>query len=282
MITDWDEAYKNGAYIADGDLYPARWAAAAAAFRAATLAQGRARLDLPYGPDPRHRADLFLPAGPSLGLAVFVHGGYWLETDKSIWSHLAAGALARGWSVLLPSYRLAPQVRIPEITRDVAGAIAFGAGLVAGPICLAGHSAGGHLVSRMLCADSPLPPAVADRLRRVLSISGLHDLRPLQHTSMCAALQLDGPDAAAESPALLLPKPGARLQLAVGADERPEFLRQSALLANIWYGLGAETALQTIPGRHHYDICDGLTDPDSLLTESLVGGNGAEGLQKGP
>lgn len=266
MITDWDDAYSNGAYITDGGLYPARWAEAAAAFRASAVAAGRARLDLSYGPDPRQRADFFLPAGTPRGLAVFVHGGYWLAFDKSSWSHLAQGALARGWSVLIPSYRLAPQVRIPEITGDIAAAITMGAGLIPGPICLAGHSAGGHLVSRMLCADGLLPPAPAARLQRVLSISGLHDLRPLRRTRMAETLRLSAIDAETESPALRLPQPGARLRLAVGADERSEFLRQSALLANIWHGLGAETSLHLLPHAHHFDICDGLADPQSALT----------------
>ena len=41
-ILDWDDAYTNGAYIADGAAYPAKWAAAAQAFRAEMTAAGRA------------------------------------------------------------------------------------------------------------------------------------------------------------------------------------------------------------------------------------------------
>jgi arylformamidase len=271
MITDWDDAYSNGAYIAGGDLYPDRWAKAAADFRATLTAAGRARCDLAYGPDPRHRADFFLPEGDSHGLAVFVHGGYWLASDKSSWSHLAAGAVARGWSVLMPSYRLAPQATIPEMTHDIAAAITYGAVAVAGPICLAGHSAGGHLVSRMVCTDSPLPPDVGARLRHVLSISGLHDLRPLRRTRMNDVLRMSAETAAAESPALLSPLPGARLTPWVGAQERPEFLRQTALLAQIWTGLGADITARESAGRHHYDIVDALADPNSPMTACFLG-----------
>ena len=278
---DWDDAFDNMGHVEGSGSLPAFWLERAAAYRDA-LPPGQLDCDIAYGDGARQKLDIVWPDGPVRGLAVFVHGGFWMRLDKSYWTDLAEGARTNGWAVCIPSYTLVPAARISAITAEIGQAITMAASRVEGQIVLAGHSAGGHLVTRMLCDDSPLSQAVKGRIAGCLSISGLHDLRPLQKTSMCAALQLDGPDAAAESPALLLPKPGARLHLAVGADERPEFLRQSALLANIWYGLGAETALQTIEGRHHYDICDGLTDPDSLLTDLFVGGNSAEDEQKAP
>src|SRR3546814_5563195 len=58
-----------------------------------------------------------LPISPA-GLAVFVHGGYWMAFDKSSWSHLAAGAVARGWAVALPSYTLCPEARISDRSEE--------------------------------------------------------------------------------------------------------------------------------------------------------------------
>ena len=92
-IDDWDDAYTNGANIARGDRWPAAWVEPARDFRDRLAAAGRARLDLDYGPSPRHRFDLFLPEGAPKGLVVFVHGGFWLNFDKSFWSHLAAGSV---------------------------------------------------------------------------------------------------------------------------------------------------------------------------------------------
>ncbi len=96
----------------------------------------------------------------------------------------------------------------------------------------------------------------------MLTISGLHDLRPLLRLALNADLRLDAAEAAAESPALLEPRPGAAAHVWVGADERPEFLRQSALIANIWTGLRADMSLTVEPGRHHFDVIDGLSDPE--------------------
>ena len=194
MITDWDDAYANRAHIPDADAIIATWAPSAGEFR--RNLGPRARLDLPYGPAPRNRLDLFLPDTTPKGLAVFVHGGYWMAFDKSVWSHLAAGAVAAGWAVALPSYTLAPDARIAAITHEIGAAIDHAAAEVSGPVRLAGHSAGGHLVTRMACAGAPLAAVTRSRLAHVLSISGVHDLRPLRATAMNETLGIDAEDRA--------------------------------------------------------------------------------------
>lgn len=271
-ITDWDDAYSNGAYIPSGDTYPARWAAQAAAIRDSLAVAGRAALDQPYGEGPRDRYDLFTPATPALGTVVFVHGGYWMAFDKGSWSHLAAGALAHGWAVAMPSYTLCPNSRISGITRQIGQAVDAIARRCPGPLRLTGHSAGGHLVSRMACADAPLEPETAARITRIVSLSGLHDLRPLLATRMNTTLHLNAAEAAAESPALLTPRPDLPVICWAGAEERPEFRRQNSLLASVWRGLGATTAATEALGRHHFDVIDDLADPGSALIQTLLAG----------
>lgn len=269
-IADWDNAYANGANIAGGDRWPDAWARPAQAFRDALSAAGQARLDVPYGEAPRHRFDVFLPNAPPKGLVVFIHGGYWLQSDKSDWSHLANGAVGSGFAVAMPSYTLCPDIRIAGIAREIGAAITMAAGLVEGPLMLTGHSAGGHLASRMVTATTPLPADVAKRIRRVVSISGIHDLRPIMRTGMNTTLALDEEEALAESPALLRPMNGARITCWAGGGERAEFLRQTMLLANIWTGLAATTSAVIEPDRHHFDVVDGLADPAHPLTQTLL------------
>ncbi|TPK60480.1 alpha/beta hydrolase [Mesorhizobium sp. B2-4-19] len=270
QIADWDNAYANGANIAGSDRWPAAWAEPAQAFRDALSAAGRARLDIAYGERPRNRLDLFLPEAAPKGLVVFIHGGYWLESDKSDWSHLAKGAVGSGFAAAMPSYTQCPDIRITGIVREIGAAIEKVAAMVEGPLILTGHSAGGHLASRMVTTSTPLATDVAKRIRHVVSISGLHDLRPLMRTGMNAALAIDEAEAQAESPALLRPLDGARITCWAGGGERSEFLRQNALLANIWTGLGVATSCVVEPDRHHYDIVDGLADPAHALTRTLI------------
>ena len=61
-----------------------------------------------------------------------------------------------------------------------------------------------------------------------------------------------------------------RLTCWVGAGERAEFIRQNALLANVWTGLGAATAIVEEPDRHHFNVIDGLMQPDHPLTRALL------------
>jgi hypothetical protein len=121
----------------------------------------------------------------------------------------------------------------------------------------------------MMTRSSPLPDGVRRRVSHVVSISGVHDLRPLMKTQMNATLRLDEDEARAESPALLEPSPGLRLTCWAGASERGEFIRQNALLANIWRGLGAATAAVLEDNRHHFNVIDGLVAAGSPLTTAL-------------
>jgi arylformamidase len=270
QITDWNDAYANGPNIPGGDRWPAAWVQPAQAYRDELLGSGRATLDIGYGEPPRSRFDLFLPKANPAGLVVFVHGGFWRALDKSFWSNLARGAVESGYAVAMPSYTLCPEARISDITREIGAAIEKAASMIEGPLYLTGHSAGGHLVTRMISATSPLPDSVRARIRHTVSISGVHDLRPLLKTAMNADLRIDAAEAQTESPVLLAPLPNTRLTCWVGGAERPEFIRQNALLANIWTGLGAQTCTIEEPGRHHFNVIDGLADPRHPLVEILL------------
>lgn len=260
-----DDAYANGKFIPNANSYPPRWQEAAQDWRMSENAAGRARVNLSYGPHERESFDLFLPSGRPKGLLVFVHGGYWHLFDKFTWSHLAAGAQAREWAVAIPSYPLAPEVTIPEITKSTKQAIEAAAQEVAGPIVLTGHSAGGHLVARMLCEDG-LSPEVAARVQRVVPISPLSDLRPLLKTSMNAQLRLTEESARDESPVLHQQHYPTPVTVWVGAEERPAFLDQARWLVDAW----PDATLRIDAGRHHFDVIDGLEAADSPLMKVLL------------
>jgi len=253
-----DDAFANAAHILGGDLYPEKWAQAADAYRAQALCE----LDLVYGESPRQKLDLFHPPRLAKGLVVFVHGGYWLRFDKSFWSHLAAGPLAHGWAVAMPSYDLCPDVRITDIGNQVAAAIALAADRVPGPLRLTGHSAGGQLAARMTVRR--LGAQWQDRIEKVLPISPVADLAPLMRTSMNADLKLGDAEVQSESP-VHLPKPGVPVTTWVGSDERPVLIEQAEALAAAWQ---CENVIAA--GKHHFSVIEDLADPQSALTTALL------------
>lgn len=267
-ITDSDDAYANRAYIKDANIIVDRWPVDAKAFRDELSRHGRMRADIAYGPHDRNRLDLFLPEGKPQGLAVIIHGGYWMLFDGKTFSHLAKGAVENGFAVAMPTYVLCPEARITDITRQIRDAIAVAAKEIDGPIHLTGHSAGGHLVSRMVSATSPLSPNLLSRLRKTVSISGVHDLRPLMKTKMIETLKLDATEAERESPALLSPLDGADVTFWVGADERPEFVRQTKLMEEAWSAVTPQIVVE--PGKHHFSVIEGLADRNHALVRSLL------------
>ena len=151
-MIDWDDAFDNGGYVpGSGDLPAVGRRAPTPSGRRRGIAPTRYRL---RSTAPGNGWTCSCRRARRPGLVVFVHGGYWRRFDKSVWSHLAAGPLAHGWAVAVPSYTLAPQAGSAAITAEI-GAARRPPPLrwLAGPIRLVGHSAGGHLVARMACAD---------------------------------------------------------------------------------------------------------------------------------
>lgn len=256
-----DEAYANSAYIPDGEGYYARWEAAAEAFRATSPND----LAIPYGSGARQTFDLFYPDGGLLehpaGTVIFVHGGYWMAGSAQMFSHLATGAVAQGCEYAAVNYSLAPDVRITDITQEIRAAIGVIAGRTKGAIYLVGHSAGGHLVARMACAD--MAADWSRRVCRVMAISPLGDLAPLMDTSMNETLGIDAAEARAESPVLHTPQ-DIPVTVWVGGAERPAFLDQAGWLAEKW---GCDLTVEA--EKHHFDVIEGLEDPVSPMMRAL-------------
>lgn len=270
-ITDWDDAYENPAHIANAEEIRKSWPKLAKIFRKQLVKKSRAQLDIRYGKNPRNLIDIFLPEKKPKGLVVFIHGGYWRRFSKDIFSHLAQGALDKGYAVAMPSYTLCPNIGVSGITKEVGSAINHAAKLIKGDIYIVGHSAGGHLASRMICKNSLVKSSVQKRVQNCLSISGVCDLRPLLGVNVNTDIKLTTKEANAESPALLLPMKNAKLTCWVGMSERSEFIRQNALLANIWHGLGADITLVEEQNTNHFTVIDGLMDSESDMVRQLLG-----------
>lgn len=264
-ITDWSDEYDNVGHIPDAMGFIEKWPKLAEAFREKADLQ----INIPYENRERNLFDMFHPQGAARGLFIFVHGGYWLRFDKSFWSYLAAGPLGRNFAVAMPSYTLCPNARISDITKEITASIEAAAERMGGPIILCGHSAGGHLVTRQICEDTLLDETVLGRIQKVISISGVHDLRPILQIAQNDTINLNEDEAIRESPALLKPYPGIPVNCIVGSDERPEFVRQNDLLANIWRGMGVATTSRHVSGKHHFDVIDDLINPDGIICSQL-------------
>ncbi|MEY4556802.1 MAG: hypothetical protein RL093_1921 [Pseudomonadota bacterium] len=257
---DFEAQYNNRALIPGHPAVMKRWRETAEAARAA-----HPPLEIAYGPGPREVMDLF-SAGAAAPVAVFLHGGYWQALDKSWFSGIAPALLAHGVSLAIPSYDLCPAVRLGAILLQVRTAVETVRERTGARPVIFGHSAGGHMAACMLSEG---------RASAAVAISGVFDLAPLIPTSLNKALDLDEREAAALSP-IHWPVPngstpgGTVLDCLVGAEESPEFLRQSRMMADQWSAHGVETRYEALTGLNHFTALDPLFDTASKITRRIV------------
>lgn len=265
-----DAAYDNTRAVTDSGLLIAERSAASQAFRAAHAGH----LDLPYAARERTKWDLFPAADRCAPCLVFVHGGYWQRNRREDFAILARGASARGWSVALPGYTLAPEASLTTIVAELHAALdwlhATGpAHGIAGRILLSGWSAGGHLVGACLGHA-----AVAAGL----AISGIFELAPIRDTQLNEKLGLTEEEVEALSP-LRQPVVRKPLAIAYGSAELPELCRQSRAFHRARAEAHGPGPLIPVAGADHFRILDVLGDGEGELlrtAENLLRGSGGE------
>ena len=211
--------------------------------------------DIPYGPDPAQRFDVYVPlqardAAAPAPVVFFVHGGGWAHGDKTntrVVEPKIAHWVERGYVVISANYRMLP-TPVAQQADDVAAAIAFAqsqAGLWGGDgrrFVLAGHSAGAHLVALIAAgartATKPQPWRGA-----ILLDSAAFDVTTLMtHRHFGLYDHAFGSDRgywAAMSPIVQLARPTAPV-LAVCSSRRQESCGQADRFAAKANGLGGK------------------------------------------
>ncbi|MEP7312732.1 MAG: alpha/beta hydrolase [Pseudomonadota bacterium] len=145
--------------------------------------------DVPYGPDARHRLDIFTPvasASRPRPVFVFVHGGGFVQGDKGgpdapYYNNVGCWAAAQGYVGVTLTYRLAPAHPWPAGAQDLDAALAWlstGIGASGGDpaaIVLAGQSAGAAHVAGCLARHGLAAGTQAGVAAAVL-VSGIYDI----------------------------------------------------------------------------------------------------------
>jgi acetyl esterase/lipase len=150
---------------------------------------------IPYAQGDRHRLDVYMPSGPrplAAGPApviVFFYGGNWVSGAREDYAFVGRALAARGFVVVIPDYRLYPEVRYPDFLHDAAQAVAWTARSIAGysgdprRIYLMGHSAGAYNAA-MLALDARWLGREGIRpgtLRGWIGLAGPYDFLPIEN-----------------------------------------------------------------------------------------------------
>jgi len=230
------------------------------------------RRDVRYGAGDGETLDIYPTPRADAPVLVFIHGGYWRSSDKSLHAFIAPSFTSEGALVIVPNYALCPAVGIEHIALQLTRCLAWvhrHAALYGGDpsrIVVVGHSAGGQLAAMMLaCRWKDVDPALpAQLVSGALAISGLFDLEPLRLAPFIKDdIRLTPASVKRLSPAFF-PRPRKPLYTAVGGEETAELKRQAALIRDQW-GPTSVPVSETITGANHFTILHNLADPNGRL-----------------
>jgi arylformamidase len=271
--------YNNRALVPDFADYFARWDHRSTQARS-TL---RCRLDVPYGNGLNETLDIFPSQRTQAPVLVFIHGGYWRSLDKADHSFVASAFVPAGACVVIPNYALCPAVTIPDIVMQMVKALAWtyrnieAHGGDPTRISVVGHSAGGHLAAMLMACVWPLhaPDLPRTVVKNTLSISGLYDLEPVQHTPFLqASLRLTPAQVHKASPSwLAAPRDTlgrGTLCTVAGGDESLAFIEQNQLMQQAW-GRRMVPVAEVLPGLNHFSVLDALVQPGHRLNQLALG-----------
>jgi len=199
--------------------------------------------DVAYGPDPRHRLDVFVAAaGPSRApVLVFVHGGGFVRGDKGapdepFYNNVGLWAARSGCIGVTMTYRLAPAAPWPAGSEDVGAAVRFlhdaseGWGGDPKGIFLMGQSAGAVHVAGYV-AEPRLHLVPNGNIAGAIMTSGLYDVARADRNELHAAYYGQDPTRWPEQSTLRkLAETSLPCFYSVSEFDPPEFQRQAAWL----------------------------------------------------
>jgi acetyl esterase/lipase len=213
--------------------------------------------DIPYGPDPRQKLDLYRPETPRAdGKAViFFYGGSWDSGSKSDYLFVAQALAANGLTVVIPDYRIYPAVRFPAFIEDAAVATRWTTDRVGTEkLFVMGHSAGAHSALMLATNTGYLTDAGVDRMKLAgaIGLAGPYDFLPL--TSRRLQDIFGGANNPAAQPITFTQAPLPPVLLLHGEADRTVYPRNTARLAAAWKAAGGSAEVKLYPEVDHIDI----------------------------
>ncbi len=237
--------------------------------------------DLPYGPDDRHRLDLFTRDGLSgAPVFVFVHGGGFVMGDKHtpgspFYSNMGDFAARHGFVGVTITYRLAPANRFPSGPDDLALVVDWLRANIAAHggdparIVLSGQSAGATHVAGYLAHRRDHSEGIAG----AVLMSGIYDTMTTEPNAFAEAYY--GADRRGWGPAscmaglLATPVP---IQFSVAEFDPDDFHRQAAQVVGQWTAAkGRYPEMHMLTGHNHLSPALSIGS-DSREVERMVSG----------
>jgi len=238
-----------------------------------------------YGSGGRHMLDVYRPktGAETRGGApviVFFYGGNWVSGERGDYAFVGRALAARGFVVVVPDYRLYPEVRYPDFLDDAAEAVAWTERHIAGyggdpaKVFVMGHSAGAYnaamvaLDPRWLGKQGIQPGS----LRGWIGLAGPYDFLPIENPTTRPVF--DFPDTRADSqPIRHAGDAGTKgppaLLIAAKKDSLVDPARNTARLAGALRTAGVPVRELYYGGVNHYTLVASLSSSLRALAPTL-------------
>ena len=234
-----------------------------------------------YGDHPRQRLDVYRPpydpeAEPPV--VVFFYGGAWSGGDRDSVRFVGQFLASRGFIVVIPDYRLRPEVAFPAFLEDGARALRWTQDHIAiqggdpRRIFLMGHSAGAYN-AMMLALDRRYGEAAgfdARNIRGVVGLAGLYDFK--LDTDLWRWVFGAAPDYNDTQPVYFAASGAPPVLLVTGDQDETVDPENSRSLARHLEAAGAPVTLREVPGFRHMGVLLKLSPwyPGSALRDEIV------------
>ena len=215
-------------------------------------------VDIAYGKQPRQRLDVYQPTEPAAGAPalMFFYGGSWQEGYKGGYRFVAQALADAGYRVVVPDYRLYPEVTFPAFVEDGAKAVAWAVreGLADDGLVLMGHSAGAHITAMLALDEQYLNSVGVDRAQILawVGLSGPYDFLPLSNPNLIDLF--GGADGIPQTQPINFVSPDDPPALLIdGLDDRIVRPRNLPNLAEAYRQNGVPVQMHRYEGVNHND-----------------------------
>ncbi len=223
-----------------------------------------------YGADPRQRLNIWRPTtgAKNAPVLVFFFGGSWKMGARDFYDFYGRVLSAQGFVVVIPDYRLTPQVRFPAFVEDGAAAVAWTRSNIAqyggdpNRISLSGHSAGAHIAAMLTLDQQWLAKAGAPdgTIRSFVGLAGPYDFLPFTTDASKAAFGHE-PDPRITQPITFVRKDAPPMLLLTGTADVTVKPRNSRALSAAQTKLGATAQIIEYQGIDHSGIIQSFAQP---------------------
>lgn len=236
------------------------------------------KTDVPYGELDRQTLDIYTPRAVSNSspLLVFFYGGGWKDGDKADYGFVASSLTKAGYVVIIPDYRLYPEVVFPAFVDDAARAVAWAMqnagnyGANTGKTFLMGHSAGAH-ISGLLVTDRRYLAEHGIDIRTLagyVGLSGPFNFLPIESGYL---LNVFPEENRPESQPINFVNPDVPPTLLIhGTGDKTVYPANSESLAKRLADNGVDVTLKLYDGTGHINVAVALAPPFDFIEETLA------------